>query len=97
MMNVCVINRPSSTDSVRYWLLAIVLNQPIARRGGKASLVISSRKNVSEAERNVLLLSRAFCRANSNHRQSGLGVPSLRQDAVYVYLVDVITICFMVH
>ena len=34
--------------------------------GGKASLVIGSRKNVSETERNVLLFSRPFCRANSN-------------------------------
>ena len=31
--------------------------------GGEASLPIGSRKNVSEAERNVLLFSRPFCRA----------------------------------
>ena len=34
--------------------------------GGKASLVIGSRKNVSNLERNVLLFSRPFCRENSN-------------------------------
>ena len=45
--------------------------------GGEASLVIGSRKNISEAERNVLLSSRPFCKANSNRRQNGLGVPSL--------------------
>ena len=42
---------------------------------GKASLVIGSRKNVSEAERNVLLFSRPLCRANSNHRQKGRAYP----------------------
>ena len=42
---------------------------------GKASLVIGSRKNVSEAERNVLLFSRPLCRANSNRRQKGRAYP----------------------
>ena len=36
-------------------------------------MVIGSRKNVSEAEGNVLL----FCRANSNSQQNGLALPSL--------------------
>ena len=39
--------------------------------GGKASLVIGSRKIVSNLERNVLLFSRPFCRANSNRWQNG--------------------------
>ena len=53
----------------------------IARPGRAAviffSLVIGSRKSVSDAERNVLLLSRPCCRAYSNREQNGLGVPSL--------------------
>ena len=58
---------------------AIVLNQPIARQGGgvKASLVIGSGKSGSETGRKAMLLSSPCCGANSNHRQSGLGVPSL--------------------
>ena len=40
--------------------------------GGKASLVIGSRKNVLEAERNVLLFSRPFFRATQiAHRMGG--------------------------
>ena len=41
--------------------------------GGEASLVIGSHKNISEAERNVLLFSRPCCKANSNLWQKGLG------------------------
>ena len=41
--------------------------------GGKASLVIGSRKNVSKLERN--LFSRTFCRANSNRQKNGRGYP----------------------
>ena len=51
--------------------VVIVLNQPIACQGKKTA------KNFSEAEINVLLFSRPFCRANSNGRQNGLGLPSL--------------------
>ena len=42
---------------------------------GKASLVIGSRKNLAKLERNVLLFSRPFCRANSNRWQNGWGYP----------------------
>ena len=58
----------------RHFPVVIVLNQPSVP-GGKASLVIGSRKNVSKLERNVLLFSRPFCRANSNRRQNGQGYP----------------------
>ena len=75
-----VINGPSSNDctqlaSCRRFPVTIVLNQPIARPGGKASLVIGSRKYEPKRERNVLLFSRPFCRANSNRRQNGRGHP----------------------
>ena len=60
------IDGPSSTDSVRNGLLAVASLSPLC----DASVVIGSRKNALEAERNVLLLSRPFCRANSKRRQN---------------------------
>ena len=77
-----VINGPSSNDSASNWPacrrfpVLVVLKQPMARQGEKASLSIGCRKNVSEAEQNVLLFSRPFCRANSNRRQNGRGYPA---------------------
>ena len=65
-----VINKRSSNDSCRH-----CVKPANSTPGGKASLVIGSRKSVLEAERNVLLLSRLFCRANSNRRQNGLEYP----------------------
>ena len=59
----------------RRFPVVIVLNQPIARQGGKASMVIGSCKNVSKLKRNVLLFSRPLCRANSNCQQNGRGYP----------------------
>ena len=53
----------------------IVLDQQRARQGGKASSVIGSRKNESEAERNVLLFYRPLCRANSIRRKKWRGYP----------------------
>ena len=63
-----VINGRSSNDctqlgACRRLPVVIELNQPI---GGKASLVIGShKKHIGSKKRNVLLLSRPCCRANS--------------------------------
>ena len=85
--------RRSSNDSERNWLLSLPCRhcvKPVnSASGGKASLVIGSRKSVLEAERNVLLLSRPCCRANSNRPQNVLGVPSLELHAMqYFYAHD---------
>ena len=45
--------------------------------GGKNSLVIGSRKNVSEAEINVLLFSRPLCRANAIQLFKALWIKAL--------------------
>ena len=50
--------------------------------GGKASLVISSRKNASKLEGNVLLSSRPLCRANSNRRRVVRGYPVYKVTAI---------------
>ena len=74
---VIFFSRNSLLAACRRFPVVIVLNQPTACQGGKASLVIGSRQSVWEAEINVFLHSRALYRVNSNHRQIGLGVHSL--------------------